>query len=221
MQSEHYFAPPSAAAGFLTDIFSNGGAGKESYAVLLSGGRSISPVLTAVERIDSGLLAKCRFYLTDERIGSDFNQEMLRERLFRKLCAGGTVREEQLVFPDINLPPEQGAKEYEKLLPAFDLAFVGVGEDGHVCSLFPGHPALDSASKVEVVRNSPKPPPTRITLTFRAFADTTVIVLLFFGTSKKAAFVQFHNSDSFYTCPAAYFKRAETLYIIHDQEGVA
>jgi 6-phosphogluconolactonase len=221
MQTEHYFSPPSAAEGYITEIFSGCKAGKERCAVLLSGGKSISPVLTAIERIDSGLLAKCRFYLTDERIGSDFNQEMLREQLFHNLAARGAIREEQLVFPDITLPPEQGAKEYEKLLPSFDLAFVGVGEDGHVCSLFPGHPALNSASKVEVVRNSPKPPPERITVTFRAFSTTTVVVLLFFGASKKTAFVQFHNADSFYTCPAAYFKRAETLRVIHDQEGEA
>ena len=46
---------------------------------------------------------------------------------------------------------------------------LGVGPDGHVASLFPGHPALDVDDQVAVaVPDSPKPPPERISLTFGA-----------------------------------------------------
>jgi 6-phosphogluconolactonase len=47
----------------------------------------------------------------------------------------------------------------------FDVLILGVGPEGHCASLFPGHPALDQPGTVVGVRNSPKPPPTRLSLT--------------------------------------------------------
>jgi 6-phosphogluconolactonase len=50
-------------------------------------------------------------------------------------------------------------------LPYFDLMLLGVGEDGHVASVFPEHPVAYETRPVSAVRGSPKPPPVRITLT--------------------------------------------------------
>jgi 6-phosphogluconolactonase len=51
--------------------------------------------------------------------------------------------------------------------PSLDVALIGVGPDGHCCSLFPHHPGLQVLDRsVAAVFDSPKPPPTRITLTF-------------------------------------------------------
>jgi len=59
------------------------------------------------------------------------------------------------------------ARDYaERLPPALDLLILGAGDDGHVCSLFPGHPALTvTDERVTVVEDAPKPPPRRMTLT--------------------------------------------------------
>ncbi len=68
---------------------------------------------------------------------------------------------------------EEGAATYGDLLRehgsgAFDVLMLGIGPDGHVASLFPGHPALDVDDTVAVgVSDSPKPPPARISLTSR------------------------------------------------------
>jgi 6-phosphogluconolactonase len=58
------------------------------------------------------------------------------------------------------------ARDYEAILPpVLDLTVLGVGEDGHICSLFPGHPALEVDSvRVLAIEDSPKPPARRLTL---------------------------------------------------------
>jgi 6-phosphogluconolactonase len=66
-----------------------------------------------------------------------------------------------------------------------DVALAGLGPDGHVASLFPGHPALaESARWAVAVTDSPKPPPRRLTLTLRAFAATDLLVVAAFGEAK-------------------------------------
>jgi 6-phosphogluconolactonase len=72
------------------------------------------------------------------------------------------------------------------LLP-FRVVLLGLGEDGHTASLFPGHPALEAIGLVAPVRRAPKPPPERITLTLRALSQTDLALLLVTGAAKREA----------------------------------
>ena len=73
-------------------------------------------------------------------------------------------------------------------LPNFDVAMLGVGPDGHVASIFPELPELLSAPGVVIpVRNSPKPPPTRISLTLPAISEAHEIWLIASGAEKAEA----------------------------------
>ncbi|ELQ75025.1 6-phosphogluconolactonase - like protein [Trachipleistophora hominis] len=65
---------------------------------------------------------------------------------------------------------EQNIHLYEKLFDekTIDLALLGIGEDGHIASLFPGKKSLDSNDYICYIEDSPKPPPCRLTLTIRA-----------------------------------------------------
>ncbi|MGZ5404206.1 MAG: 6-phosphogluconolactonase [Nocardioides sp.] len=70
----------------------------------------------------------------------------------------------------------------------FEVLMLGVGPDGHVASLFPGHPALDVADQVAVaVPDSPKPPPERISLTFGALERSRAIFFVVSGEEKADA----------------------------------
>lgn len=73
-------------------------------------------------------------------------------------------------------------------VPSFDVLMLGVGPDAHVASLFPGMPALKERHRAAVaVRNSPKPPPTRITLTFPVLQAAREVWVLSAGESKAEA----------------------------------
>ena len=70
----------------------------------------------------------------------------------------------------------------------FDVVHVGLGPDAHVCSLFPGHPATLAVGVPAVaVRNSPKPPPERYSLTFEALQHAGRIMVVAGGEGKAEA----------------------------------
>jgi len=127
------------------------------------------------------------------------------------------IVQQQLVFPDTRHSPDIAAAAYEAVLPRMHIVFLGVGEDGHVASLFPGHPVQDSVKTVDAVYDSPKPPPRRITVTYRGFPADAAIVLLFFGEGKAEAYRRFHAGAGRDTCPAAYFIDHPNLVIVHNQ----
>jgi len=69
--------------------------------------------------------------------------------------------------------------------PCLDYVLLGVGPDGHVASLFPGHPALAETSRLAVaVFDAPKPPPARLTLTMPLLLDARRVVVAALDASK-------------------------------------
>ncbi|MEJ3747904.1 6-phosphogluconolactonase [Actinomycetes bacterium KLBMP 9797] len=72
-------------------------------------------------------------------------------------------------------------------LPHFDVLMLGVGEDGHVASVFPEHPVTYETRPVSAVRGSPKPPPVRTTLTIPTINTAEEIWLVAAGTDKAKA----------------------------------
>ncbi len=73
-------------------------------------------------------------------------------------------------------------------LPVLDVCLLGLGEDGHTASLFPGAPALQARGVACVgVRDAPKPPPERITLSLDALRAARRCLLVVTGEAKAAA----------------------------------
>jgi 6-phosphogluconolactonase len=73
-------------------------------------------------------------------------------------------------------------------VPTFDVCMLGVGEEGHVASIFPGSPAVyETERTVVAVRNCPKPPPTRVSLTLPAIRRAKEVWLMTTGSAKAAA----------------------------------
>lgn len=87
-----------------------------------------------------------------------------------------------------------------KGIPKFDLLILGMGPDGHTCSLFPGHKLLDETSVlIAPINDSPKPPPSRITMTFPLINSAKCCIFAVSGDA-KAEIVKvrkFHKSFKF------------------------
>jgi 6-phosphogluconolactonase len=72
-------------------------------------------------------------------------------------------------------------------VPVLDVAFQGLGPDGHTASLFPDHPALHAGGICIAVHDAPKPPPDRISLTLPVLSAARRIVFLVAGEDKAPA----------------------------------
>ena len=70
---------------------------------------------------------------------------------------------------------------------SFDIALIGMGPDGHICSLFPGRVDMDEASPILAIRNSPKPPPERITVSMPVMRACGEVWLMTAGSAKADA----------------------------------
>ena len=88
------------------------------------------------------------------------------------------------------LGPDVGADLYGEVVAneaPFDVVLLGVGEDGHVNSLFPGHRALHADGLTVGIHDSPKPPPQRVSMTFEAIRDAGLILIIATGAGKAEA----------------------------------
>jgi 6-phosphogluconolactonase len=173
-----------------------------------------------------GTWAHVHLWLADERCvpadHADSTQAMIDAMLLAKLRAHDgpylhAVRGE--------LEPEDAAWLYGLDVvrsmgerPVFDLVLLGLGEDGHTASLFPGHPAAEATqAPVLPIRDAPKPPPERITLSFPVIRRARFTLLLATGAGKREMLARVRQQDA--TIPAG--RLGEALDEIVTDEAAA
>lgn len=118
-------------------------------------------------------------------------------------------------IPPVNVHPipaeqgaEKGAQRYAEILrraPEFDLVLLGLGEDGHTASLFPGRKEGLGLGDAEVIAVSaaPKPPPERVSLSAARLSCAQRVLYMVGGNSKREA-VQMWRADA--DIPPRYIK---------------
>ena len=116
---------------------------------------------------------------------AESNYRLAKETLLARIDPGAVLR----------IPGELGAEEAAELYDAavgrmqpLDLVLLGIGEDGHCASLFPGHPALNATGWAVAVHDAPKPPPDRVSLTLGCLRNARRVIFLATGAGKADAF---------------------------------
>lgn len=122
------------------------------------------------------------------------------------------------------IPAELGAvaaaRAYEPIVEAalpFDLVLLGIGEDGHTASLFPGR-AVAEDRLVMPVHDSPKPPSDRVSLTTRAFSQSQQVLILVTGDSKADAIRQWSERQPL---PVAQVAASANSLVLIDRAAAA
>ena len=129
--------------------------------------------------------------------------------------------------PDTSESAEASAAAYEGALRAqgggaFDVMVLGVGPDGHVASLFPHHPAAASTDTIAIaVHDSPKPPPTRVSLTRECLERSREVWFLVSGADKADAVRRGVGGAPFETTPAAHVHGSERTLWLLDPDAAA
>lgn len=172
---------------------------KGRFTVVLSGGSTPQGLYRYLTRPDIQkqiLWKKIHFFWGDERFvaktHSDSNYGWARDHFFSKIPVP-----EAHIHPiqTEGLTPQESANHYENILknffkegafPGFDLVFLGLGEDGHTASLFPGVSALDERNHWVAAPFVEKIETYRITLTLPVFNSADHILFLVTGKGKAA-----------------------------------
>lgn len=208
--------------------------------IVLTGGGIGTAVLAAVRETgrDNVDWARVEFWWGDERYlpSGDPNRNDTAARAALLDHVGVDQQHvHSIEGPDLMASPEQAAEHYADLLnahaaaadhrdvPPFDVVLLGIGPDGHVASLFPQQTSLRVTDRsTAAVHGSPKPPPTRVTLTFPAINAASEVWVLASGTEKaEAVRLALEPATDPRQVPAAGVSgRDRTLFLI-DEEAAA
>jgi len=118
--------------------------------------------------------------------------------------------------------PDAAAAAYQEALRPLDLVLLGMGPEGHVASVFPDSPAVHDDRAVVAVRNCPKPPPTRVSLTLPTIRAADQVWLLVAGAAKADAVASAVGGANEVDLPAAGATGvARTLWLLDTEAASA
>lgn len=185
--------------------------------ILLTGGRSGALLYRAwSSNHPLKRLKNVSFYFGDERCvptsDIDSNYHLVMCNLFANgIPSGCYLHRFNTDFLDI----ESEITRYSALLPAkFDIALFGIGDDGHIASLFPHSPAINEVRRRVVAITAPTKPNSRITVTPSVVLAARIVFALAPGPKKAAVFKKLQNENwhgANYELPARLLKNANWL----------
>jgi 6-phosphogluconolactonase len=161
-------------------------AARGRFLIVLAGGNTPKNIYTLLRSAQADW-ANWHIYYNDDRClpvdHPERNSLMAREAWLKHV----PIPASQIHDIPTELGPMEGASAYAQTLQGvgdFDLVLLGLGEDGHTASLFPGKPSDDSVDAFPVY-DAPKPPPERVTISAARLSRTRDVVFLVTGAGKQ------------------------------------
>ncbi|WVZ20485.1 hypothetical protein V8G54_007807 [Vigna mungo] len=190
-------------AKYVADLSKKFTSERGAFTVCLSGGSMIDNLRKLPEYLDSIEWSKWQVFWLDERVVPKTHEDSNYKLALDGLLCKVPIPPGNVYAINDTLSAEEAADDYETRIrelvnknlitvspssgfPKFDLMLLGMGPDGHVASLFPGHPLVQENKRwVTFIKDSPKPPPERITFTFPVINASAYAALVV--TGKKEA----------------------------------
>jgi 6-phosphogluconolactonase len=220
----------SATADRLAAALASAQATRGTASVVLTGGRTGIAVLAALRSATLDW-SSLDIYWGDERFlpagDPERNETQARSALLDHVPVS-PVRIHPMAPSDGEFgdDPDAAAEAYAVLLkdvPPFDVCLLGVGEEGHTASVFPRSPAVyETTRTVVAVRDCPKPPPTRVSLTLPTIRRSTEVWLMTTGAAKAEPVAAALAGASEEDIPAAGARgQRDTLWILDRSAATA
>jgi 6-phosphogluconolactonase len=182
------------------------------FRILLAGGTTPLMVYRRIARDELGWDG-WEVYFGDERCLPTGDPQR-NSQAAREVLLGAVPIPDEQIFPiPAELGAETAAASYADMVAGalpFDLVLLGMGEDGHTASLFPGNP-VDDEKLVIPVHGAPKPPSDRVSLTFSALADCRRMLILVTGEGKRPALAAWRSGADLPVARAARLGGATVL----------
>ena len=184
------------AATLFVNASRNSIAARKKFAVAVSGGstpRRLYTLLSAGPYRDQADWQKIHFFWADERCVPKENEVSNFKTVYDRLLSKVPIPDDHIHRIKGEEDPEKAARDYEadikeffgaSRLPVFDLVLLGMGEDGHTASLFPGSKSLEETARLAIPVYLKKPFGNRITLTLPVLNNAAQIIFLVAGSSK-------------------------------------
>jgi 6-phosphogluconolactonase len=138
-------------------------------------------------------LSRLHIWWVDERFVGEQSQDRNELQARRAWLSSSSISEHNIhAFPAeesglIEFSAESFARTIEAIKPRFELVLLGMGEDGHVASLFPDSDGKRVGDWIVIEKNSPKPPTQRLSLSHWAINNTKEVLFLISGIEKAKA----------------------------------
>ena len=185
---------------------------KQSFKLVLAGGSTPQQCYTLLRNISADW-QHWHIYFGDERClpvdDAERNSLMAQQAWLKHV----PIPANQIHAMPTELGAEEGKKAYNKtigdVLP-FDMVLLGMGEDGHTASLFPGHIHPED-ELVHAVYNAPKAPAERVSLSSNCLGNTQNLLFLITGEGKRPAVQQWHAGEQLPIATVQGIAHAEVL----------
>lgn len=205
-----------AAFDAVVEIANSAIAARGCFSIVLAGGSTPYGIYLLLRDAHTDW-SKWHVYYGDERClppeHADRNSRMAEESLLLQV----PIPRQQIHTMPAEQGPDLAAQSYSRTLAdvgAFDLVLLGMGEDAHTASLFPGQPweSADAAPAIPV-RNAPKPPSERVSLSASRLSDARRVIFLVTGAGKREAVAMWRGGRDM---PVAAIRPADGVEVYMD-----